>query len=246
MISDGLKSTFSSIKWHEFGLTYAYCPVCDRNRIIVRLHHNEIAVRCLTCRATSVTMSFVSVLRKISPDLDQKEVYELSSRGPLFRYLKIRCRKLTCSEFFDEVEPGLLHNGVQCQDVQKLTFNDCSFDICTSTEVFEHVPDDLEGFREIKRVLRPGGIFIFTVPLFRSSSTVERAKLKENHEIHHILTPQYHGDPIRGHKQILVFRDYGTDITERILSQGFSDAKIVSPPNPIPWRYNRRIIIARK
>ena len=44
-------------------------------------------------------------------------------------------------------------------------YGDASFDLCTSTEVFEHMPDDLNGFSEIRRVLRPGGRFVFTVLL---------------------------------------------------------------------------------
>ena len=52
-----------------------------------------------------------------------------------------------------------------CQDVQHLTFDDAEFDICTSTEVFEHVPDDIKGFKEIYRVLKDDGVFIFTVPI---------------------------------------------------------------------------------
>jgi ubiquinone/menaquinone biosynthesis C-methylase UbiE len=32
--------------------------------------------------------------------------------------------------------------------VQRLSFADASFDLCTSTEVFEHVPDDRAGLRE--------------------------------------------------------------------------------------------------
>ncbi len=244
MMSNTLIRAISSIKWREFAVTYNYCPVCNSKRIIVRLYHNEIAVRCMTCRATAVTMSLVSVLRQLVPDLCTKEVYELSSRGPLVSFLKNNCNKLTCSEYFDSVTPGDYHNEILCQDVQQLTFPDNSFDVCTSTEVFEHVPDDLAGFAEIRRVLRPGGIFLFTVPLFPSPTTVERAQLDENKEIEHLRPPQYHGDPIRGHKPVLVFRDYGKDIRQRILSQGFATAQLLPPLPAPPWHYCRTVIAA--
>ena len=246
MISDTLIRAARAIKWREFATTYSYCPVCAAKRIIVRLHHNEIAVRCLTCRATAVTMSLIAVLRQLVPDLATKEVYELSSRGPLVAFLEKNCKELTCSEYFDGVAPGDSHNGILCQDVQQLTFPDNSFDICTSTEVFEHVPNDLAGFAEIRRVLRPGGLFLFTVPLFPSAATVERARLDHNRQLEHLLSARYHGDPIRNHQPVLVYRDYGQDITQRIISQGFSTAQLNNPPSPIPWHYGRSVIVAFK
>lgn len=179
--------TFAYTNWREFAVSLKYCPVCDKKRIVVRLRRNAVSVRCLVCRSTAVTMSLISVLRQLIPDLSTKDVYELSSRGPLVEFLKSRCRSLTCSEYFEGVQPGDYKDGIQCQDVQKLTYPDNSFDICTSTEVFEHVPDDLAGFAEIRRVLRPGGLFLFTVPIFPSPETLERARLNANQKLDNIL-----------------------------------------------------------
>lgn len=41
---------------------------------------------------------------------------------------------------------------------------DQSFDVVISCDVLEHVPDDLAAMREIRRILRPGGTAILTVP----------------------------------------------------------------------------------
>jgi SAM-dependent methyltransferase len=203
-----------------------------------------MGVRCLTCRATAVTLSLAAVLHQLIPDLSTQKVYELSSRGPLVEFLRGKCGELTCSEYFEGVNPGEYLNGVLCQDVQQLSFADNSFDICTSTEVFEHVPDDLAGFSEIKRVLKPGGLFLFTVPLFNSPSTLERARLDDMGKVEHLLSAQYHGDPIRGHQPVLVFRDYGMDIEQRILSQGFSRIELRQPSHSLPWGYHRQVIAA--
>ncbi len=51
-------------------------------------------------------------------------------------------------------------NGDACN----LGFADASFDRIIASEVFEHVPDDAAAFRELTRVLRPGGIMAVTVP----------------------------------------------------------------------------------
>lgn len=232
------------IKWKQFSISIFYCPLCERKRLFVKLDDNEILVRCVSCKGSSITLSLVSVLFHISSDLGSKDVYELSSRGPLFKYLEEKSKKLTYSEYFLDISPGSYKNGIQCQDVQSLTYADESFDICTSTEVFEHVPNDAKGFSEIYRVLKKKGVFLFTVPIAINNKTVERAKLISDGDIHHLLSPEYHGDPIRNHRPILAFRNYGYDILDRLISVGFKRAEIRIPDHSMAWDYVRPVIVA--
>ncbi len=167
----------------------------------------------------------VSALKTERPGFRRDKVYELSSRGPLFQFLRREVPDLTFSEYFDDLPPGELRNGVQCQDIHRLTFPAASFDLVTSTEVFEHVADDRRGFAEIRRVLRPGGAFVFTVPIEDAERTVERARLVDG-EVRHLLAPAYHDDRIRGRNAVLVYRDYGRDITGRLREAGFGAARI--------------------
>jgi len=146
-------------------------------------------------------------------------VFELSSRGALCRYLLRTFARVTLSELWDDVAPGEFRNGVQCQDVQQLTYPDASFDLVTSTEVFEHVPDDRRAFAEVYRVLRPGGRLVFTVPLMDAGPTLERAEIRYG-RIVHLVTPEYHGDRLRG--RVLAFRTYGPDILDRLRAAGFA------------------------
>lgn len=55
---------------------------------------------------------------------------------------------------------------VVCGDLGKLNFPDSSFDLVTLLEVLEHVDDDLNGLREVFRVLKKRGIFFISVPVF--------------------------------------------------------------------------------
>jgi SAM-dependent methyltransferase len=208
---------------------FARCPICGPS-VFIKLAKDEMAVRCLRCRASPVSLSLVIALRKLCPNLGSLSVYELSSRGAVVKYLRRCAGELCVSEFFDDVEPGTFKNGIQCQDVQALKLPDESFDVCTSTEVFEHVPDDLRGFAEVRRVLRPGGIMLLTVPLSSEPETLTRALLRDG-VVTHLLPPEYHGDRICGAGKVLTYRNYGVDILKRIRSAGFARAEFM-PPDP--------------
>jgi len=43
-------------------------------------------------------------------------------------------------------------------------FEDNTCDVLTALDVIEHIPDDLAAVREMKRVLKPGGLLVVTVP----------------------------------------------------------------------------------
>lgn len=51
-----------------------------------------------------------------------------------------------------------------CMEVPPLHFADESFDCVVSFQVIEHIENDLQLMREVRRVLRPGGKFIFSTP----------------------------------------------------------------------------------
>lgn len=240
-----LQSAWQMLRPGALRAALRFCPICTKSRLIIRLDDNEIAIRCTSCRASVVSMSIAAVIRKRCPSLATLKIHELSSRGPLHHWLERKCPHLQCSEYFAGVPSGEYHNGVMCQDVQQMSLPDESLDLCTSTDVFEHVPDDQAGFRNICRVLKPGGFFIFTVPLC-GEQTIERAHLLPSGGIEHLLPPEYHGDPIAESGRILAFRNYGNDITGKLKAAGFSDAHIEAPALPTYWGISRQVVVARK
>ncbi|QAA81372.1 class I SAM-dependent methyltransferase [Aequorivita sp. H23M31] len=56
------------------------------------------------------------------------------------------------------VKPDFVWNGI------KMPFEDSCFDCAFGTEVLEHCPEPEVVLREVYRILKPGGIFFFTVP----------------------------------------------------------------------------------
>ncbi len=57
-------------------------------------------------------------------------------------------------------------HSVKYGTAEELPFEDATFDLVTALDVVEHLDDDLEGLREIRRVLKPGGFALLTVPAF--------------------------------------------------------------------------------
>lgn len=240
-----IKKALGILKLGKMSFSLGKCPLC-KNMLFVKLRDNDpLAIRCVKCRASIAYMAMGHMLQEKVPDFEKAKIYELSSRGAFFEFIKKRCRNLTFSEFYDDIAPGEFKGNVLCQDVQCLTFDDDYFDTCTSTEVFEHIPDDKKGFSEIYRVLRKNSAFIFTVPLNLSAKTVERAELK-NDKIINLLPPKYHDDRIRGKGTVLCFRDYGYDITERLKNAGFERVEIVKYKPAFCWQLITTVIIAYK
>jgi SAM-dependent methyltransferase len=229
------------LRSRDFALRVARCPFCGPT-IVVRLRDEELGVRCVRCGASPVHWAIGIALSKHVPNLKFAEACELSSRGPLTMYLKSHARCVALSEFFPDVSPGTEHNRVRCEDVQRLSYPNESFDVVTHTEVLEHVPDDANAFAEMRRVLRPNGTLLFTVPL-SGAATLERARLRDG-AIEHLRPPVYHHDPLKS-ESILAFRDYGRDIVERLLAAGFAEAWIGEPTTRL-FGFGRAVIGARR
>jgi SAM-dependent methyltransferase len=51
--------------------------------------------------------------------------------------------------------------------VDEMPFPDDSFDLAVSFDVIEHLPDEQHSLRELRRVIKPGGTLLVTVPAYR-------------------------------------------------------------------------------
>ena len=74
---------------------------------------------------------------------------------------------------------------------EELPFPDASFDLVVSLWTFEHVKEPLSVFREIARVLRPGGVFAFVAPNKRS--LLIRLRTLMNKRTANILLERFYG-----------------------------------------------------
>jgi SAM-dependent methyltransferase len=125
------------------------------------------------------------------------------------------------------MERGASRDGTRNEDLERLTFPDESFDLFITQDVFEHIFGASTAFREIARVLRPGGAHVFTVPYWPDRSTRVRA-IRAGSEIEHLRKPIYHDDPIDP-TGALVIRDWGNDLTGFIKDACGLDTQIIEP-----------------
>jgi SAM-dependent methyltransferase len=59
------------------------------------------------------------------------------------------------------------HSAMRC-NIEQMPFADASFDLVTCLDVIEHTPDDCRTLRELRRVTRPGGTLLVTVPAYQA------------------------------------------------------------------------------
>lgn len=150
------------------------------------------------------------------PDWREKIIHESSpaKRGASVR-LAQHCRNYIGTQFFPGARPGSLVDGVRCEDLEALSFEDNSIDLHVTQDVFEHIFHPERAFKEIARTLRPGGMHIFTTPLVRKAGASKVCAAIENGKIIHLEKPEYHGNPISGDGSLVTMK-WGYNICDII------------------------------
>jgi len=112
------------------------------------------------------------------------------------------------------------------QNLEELAFPDNSFDVLITSDVMEHVRLDNKAHREIRRVLKPGGVYLFTVPHFRHGrETVARVEVidpEDPTKDQFLLEKEYHSDANAEDCRALSYRAYGTDLDDFLSGLGFA------------------------
>ena len=155
-------------------------------------------------------------------------VYLTEQVTALFRAVSASFGRVAGSEYLrDGTRPGGTNAaGVRHEDLTALTFPDRSFDSVGCFEVLEHIPDHRPAVAELFRCLAPGGTLLLTVPFaLDRAGHVERARLRPDGSVEHLLPPEYHGDPLDG-AGVLCFRHFGWDLLPELEAAGFRDAAL--------------------
>jgi hypothetical protein len=216
------------------------CDVCGRPRLFVNdlmncfqyggkshINFRERMV-CPVCGLNNRMRSTMSVILREMKRYVQGDMLIYEAVTLFYQRLEEKTRRknwnIVGTEYFGpSYESGALVNGIRNEDAAALSFADQSFDMIVSNDVFEHVPNLDFAMAEMYRVLRPGGVAIFTVPIdVHRDASLQRARIEDG-KIVHLEEPEYHGDPLSD-KGCLAFWTIGWDILDRGLYAGFEEA----------------------
>ncbi|MBL8299223.1 MAG: methyltransferase domain-containing protein [Rhodanobacteraceae bacterium] len=188
----------------------------------------------LTCRGCGLSNRnrlIYSALRRRVDELPQADVALLEYLTPLFAVLRRHLPQLQGSEYISEKHvPGQVYSyhghPVRHESITQLSYADASLDLVGHCDVLEHVYDYCAALREVRRVLRPAGQMICTVPFFMTrQEEAVLARPRDDGSIEFLGPPEYHGDGLRP-EGILTWHHFGWKLLDDAREAGFSRAQI--------------------
>lgn len=146
------------------------CPVCGYHGPFedeVGRWHTKRDTTCPACGSTERTRMLWLVLDEALAQMDpvSKRAIHFAAEDLLKPLLRTRFGRYETSSF----DGGHADHKA---DLRSLPFADASYDVLIASHVLEHIQEDRQALREIRRVLKPGGIAILPVPLV-GRTTVE-------------------------------------------------------------------------
>lgn len=196
-----------------------YCPCCD-SEVTFRSKNQDFRTFfwCSKCESRPRERALMKVIEDYYSNWRKLKIHESSpaNRATSVKLSK-QCPNYISTQYDTSIPFGSKHKkGYQSENLENQTFEDESFDIVITQDVFEHIFDIDSAFKEIARTLKPGGAHIFTTPLDNFTKPTEAwAKKNKDGTFEFLHEPEYHGNPINP-KGALVTYKFGYDICNRI------------------------------
>jgi SAM-dependent methyltransferase len=209
-------------------IDFLYAAKSNDGKLVPNFRERVVCENCGLNNRLRATYHFL----KNHVNLHEKDIYITEEVTPFFNLLRSKTKSLIGSEYFPQREMGRIFipqigKEINNEDLTKLSFKNDLFDVVISLEVLEHVPDYRKALKEIFRVLKTGGSFIFSVPFIASSqNNIIRAKISGG-AIEHLLPAEYHGDPV-DNAGCLCFYHFGWEILDDLRKAGFSNVGVYS------------------
>ncbi len=180
---------------------------------------------CPRCQLNSRLRATLHLFEQFLGARRQDPLYLTEQNTPLYRWMVEHYPKLTGSEYLGSAfQPGESDaRGWRHEDLTHLSFADTSLAAILSFDVLEHVPAYQAAARECLRCLKPGGVFVFSVPfIVEAQATLVRARLGSDGQIEHLQSPEYHGDPVSD-AGCLCYYHFGWELLDQLRDLGFVD-----------------------
>jgi hypothetical protein len=141
-------------------------------------------------------------------------------------------QKLNGVAFSDYAADSVLENAspqIRSEDLTRLTYASSAFDLVLTSETLEHVPDLAAALRELRRVLVPGGLHVFTVPVLPGvARSFARSIVRPDGSIEERATRICHPGGDAGYP---VFTEFGADLPALVERSGFEVQVFFGPPS---------------
>jgi len=105
-----------------------------------------------------------------------------------------------------DINPKL---AMRKEDITKVSYGNCSFDIIICIHVLEHIENDIKAMKELFRILKPGGFAILQSPIENRGKTFEDFTVTSPNKREAIFGQRDH------------VRIYGLDYKSRLKKAGF-------------------------
>lgn len=186
---------------------------------------------CRVCGLSGRNRLIFSALRQCAAAVPQSDVAILECLTPLFVALRKQLPRLLGSEYISDAhQSGKTYSyhghAVRHESITQLSYADASLDLIVHCDVLEHVYEYRSALREVRRILRPQGEMICTVPFFmRRQEEAVLARPREDGSIEFFGPPEYHGDGRRP-EGILTWHHFGWKLLDDAREAGFSGVQI--------------------
>jgi SAM-dependent methyltransferase len=219
-----------------------FCNLClNKNTIdIKQLTWPRDLLNCKYCNSIVRNRSLFLSLLVTAPNYKNLKIHQSSPSLCDALHLKLskECKDYSYSQFFPDIPNGELNSeNIKCADLSNLPYDDNSFDIFLTSDVFEHLWEPKKCLNEIFRVLKPNGIYLMVFPMDRGFLPTEQPVIKNNEGIiTHLKTycgtwkgfinkPEYHGNPVDNTGSILTYY-WGYDVIDFIENNSSFKAEI--------------------
>lgn len=222
-----------------------FCNLCGEEQTFYK-NNNSLreGYQCCNCKSSlryrgqtdAIIKIFakpnITLLKDLAQDrnFQQLSIYEPGVIGPFRKYFK-NFINYTNSYFWSDVTPGDYRDGLQCQNLESLTYQSDLFDLVITSDIMEHVRHPWQAFQEIWRVLKPGGYHVCSIPvqLPMRQETFYRVDTAGEEDIH-LVEARYHSAPLPqgGRQESLVYVDFGEDLIEELEKRNYQ-VSILSP-----------------